>query len=194
MILSFRSELSEDLPMKAACELIGRYIRCQQVIFKNYGVHTEGWQARTLVLTFMKKLHHPLQDAIKFRDRIDGAANAPELHAVALAIINEYETYCAHKAKIDRHVNAQEKIINSRREEFVIALKKRNGSFCKACGSGDRLKIDHEEPLILGGFSVPENLQLLCGPCNSRKGDRPMDYLSRRKNRPGNRLSSNVVI
>ncbi len=37
--------------------------------------------------------------------------------------------------------------------------------------------IDHIYPQNHGGVSVWQNLQLLCGGCNSIKGDRPMEYL-----------------
>ena len=38
--------------------------------------------------------------------------------------------------------------------------------------------IDHIYPKIKGGPWAQENLQLLCGSCNSIKGDRPMEYLN----------------
>ncbi len=46
----------------------------------------------------------------------------------------------------------------------------RDGGRCRHCGSGTELQFDHVIPLALGGNSEPENLQLLCGPCNRRKG------------------------
>ncbi len=44
-----------------------------------------------------------------------------------------------------------------------------NGQCCH-CGSGVELQYDHIIPIALGGSSAPENLQILCGPCNRRKG------------------------
>jgi len=41
---------------------------------------------------------------------------------------------------------------------------------CRHCGSGVELQYDHVIPVSLGGSSEAENLQILCGPCNRRKG------------------------
>ncbi len=37
------------------------------------------------------------------------------------------------------------------------------------------MEIDHRTPLALGGTDEPDNLQILCQHCNSRKGDRSAD-------------------
>ncbi|MBS1983318.1 MAG: HNH endonuclease [Bdellovibrionales bacterium] len=44
------------------------------------------------------------------------------------------------------------------------------GGKCTACGSKHRLQFDHVQPFALGGTSSPENIQLLCGSCNLRRG------------------------
>src|SRR5262249_38150822 len=38
------------------------------------------------------------------------------------------------------------------------------------CGATNELQFDHVIPVALGGGSSADNLQLLCGPCNRRKG------------------------
>ena len=46
----------------------------------------------------------------------------------------------------------------------------RDGGACRSCGATLELQFDHVIPVSMGGASTPENLQILCGPCNRRKG------------------------
>lgn len=48
---------------------------------------------------------------------------------------------------------------------------------CLDCGSYDKmLSADHVIPLSEGGDNTIDNIQPLCGPCNSRKGVKTIDY------------------
>jgi len=42
------------------------------------------------------------------------------------------------------------------------------------CGSTDRLSLDHVIPAARGGPGVLSNTRVLCQPCNSSKGARPL--------------------
>ena len=52
--------------------------------------------------------------------------------------------------------------------------------YCNGCGAHFQFRnfhIDHIIPKAKGGQDTDDNLQLLCGHCNSVKVDRPMSYL-----------------
>jgi 5-methylcytosine-specific restriction endonuclease McrA len=46
----------------------------------------------------------------------------------------------------------------------------RDGGRCRACGSQRQLQFDHVIPRSWGGSDDVANVQLLCSPCNLRKG------------------------
>ncbi len=51
------------------------------------------------------------------------------------------------------------------------------GNVCLCCGRSDvKLTQDHVVPLKLGGIHSVDNLQPLCGICNSRKSTKVIDY------------------
>jgi 5-methylcytosine-specific restriction endonuclease McrA len=57
------------------------------------------------------------------------------------------------------------------------ALVSHFGGKCLCCGRTDvNLTVDHVIPVAKGGTSNIDNLQPLCFSCNSRKGDRVVDY------------------
>ena len=49
---------------------------------------------------------------------------------------------------------------------------KKNGEFCKNCGTKKNLTIDHIIPLSKGGSNDEDNFQILCMSCNRKKGAR----------------------
>ena len=46
----------------------------------------------------------------------------------------------------------------------------RDGGTCVRCGLQTELQYDHVIPIAHGGGSTEDNLQILCGPCDRRKG------------------------
>jgi len=60
---------------------------------------------------------------------------------------------------------------------FSNAMKaeafERQGGVCPLCNetfNADQMEADHIEPWSEGGKTMPENCQMLCKPCNRRKG------------------------
>jgi HNH endonuclease len=111
-----------------------------------------------------------------FRDRIyweDDRLAAEEVMALAL------ERERRRRRRLDRAVDAmsaERGVAGSRREHIPEDVRRqvfrRDGGRCARCGSDELLQFDHVIPVALGGASGPENLQLLCAPCNREKGDR----------------------
>jgi 5-methylcytosine-specific restriction endonuclease McrA len=63
-----------------------------------------------------------------------------------------------------------------------ISLKAHYGYKCLACGKGEpeiKLTPDHIVPVSKGGLNAAENIQPLCGSCNSSKKDKTIDYRPR---------------
>ncbi len=67
----------------------------------------------------------------------------------------------------------------SRRAEATRAARdafrrvgERDGFSCRHCGAGRNLTVDHVVAVVNGGSDEDENFQILCAPCNSRKGAR----------------------
>lgn len=59
------------------------------------------------------------------------------------------------------------------------ALKAACGYRCLRCDGIEpdiKLTVDHIVPLRLGGSNTIDNIQPLCGPCNSRKQTKAIDY------------------
>lgn len=54
--------------------------------------------------------------------------------------------------------------------ELRLAVFERDGGRCVECDASFDLQYDHVIPVSMGGATTVQNLQLLCAPCNQRKG------------------------
>ncbi len=83
-----------------------------------------------------------------------------------------------NQRKVDRAVAAVQqgstRTAPNRRQGIPDEVKQyvwqRDGGRCRNCWTDTELQFDHIIPVAMGGSSEPENLQLLCGPCNRAKG------------------------
>lgn len=57
-----------------------------------------------------------------------------------------------------------------------IALCDKYHKRCLCCGRKRKLTADHVVPLSRGGRNSIDNIQPLCGPCNSRKNTKTVDF------------------
>lgn len=55
-------------------------------------------------------------------------------------------------------------------QDVKIEVAARDGGRCRQCGSNKELHFDHVIPWSKGGANTADNIQLLCGTCNRRKG------------------------
>ncbi|MGI9306871.1 MAG: DNA methyltransferase [Gammaproteobacteria bacterium] len=70
-------------------------------------------------------------------------------------------------------------VMVNKKEQAHILYGKQEGN-CAGCRFHfpfRNMTVDHEKPKSKGGQTTAENLQLLCGACNSVKGNRSMAYL-----------------
>jgi 5-methylcytosine-specific restriction endonuclease McrA len=56
-------------------------------------------------------------------------------------------------------------------DDVKLFVWQRGQGACVKCGSNVELQFDYVIPVSLGGASTPENLQILCGPCNRTKSN-----------------------
>jgi 5-methylcytosine-specific restriction endonuclease McrA len=55
-------------------------------------------------------------------------------------------------------------------QDVKIAVALRDQGKCVQCGAAEDLHYDHKIPWSRGGTNTINNIQLLCGRCNRRKG------------------------
>lgn len=94
--------------------------------------------------------------------------------ADVLALVRDRERRRARKLERAHTALALDAEPARRREpiprEVRVAVFERDGGRCVECDATFDLQYDHVIPVSMGGATTVENLQLLCAPCNQRKG------------------------
>jgi 5-methylcytosine-specific restriction endonuclease McrA len=90
------------------------------------------------------------------------------------ALVYERQVRAERKLERARTTVAIGEVPSIRREgisrELRLAVFERDGGQCVECSATFELQFDHVIPVAMGGGSTLENLQILCGDCNRRKG------------------------
>lgn len=60
--------------------------------------------------------------------------------------------------------------------EQIEELYGESDGVCPACSKNTKLTVDHIVPIARGGSNSIDNLQLICGRCNSSKGTKIVDW------------------
>lgn len=87
-----------------------------------------------------------------------------------LKVVDLYIDFLLFIGQGDRKIRPTQRVSL---DKYRSRLFKDQGGKCKYCGAPKRkanFQIDHIDPVVMGGSNDYENLQLLCPPCNQRKG------------------------
>lgn len=155
--------LSED------CASQNEIVREADDLIESYA---RRWDARRDIRNFFEAggLKRRIEAALLKRDLIESLAPKSEQCSLVLEFFREFETYLFQYEKTRAFIKKQRSLASGKRNNFFAQVAERDGNFCRFCQATEDLKLDHIQPVVLGGLSIMDNFQILCFQCNSKKG------------------------
>ena len=123
------------------------------------------------VIFFRSRLLMPERPCVQTSDREEAL-----LRAKKLVYDEELELVNLRKQVANAEATLEYRRTGPKREPIADDVKlvvwARDGGACVRCGSTEKLHFDHVIPVVKGGGSSPENIQILCEQCNLKKSDK----------------------
>lgn len=112
----------------------------------------------------------------RYKNLHDGwkSANKEHLRKLSKAYRQRPERKIAQRIHNLNRLRREKNAPGAYKPKHIRQLLRVQDGLCATCRCdiSTNYTIDHICPISKGGSNWPENLQLLCNPCNSRKGDR----------------------
>lgn len=147
--------------------------------------YTAAWRSRNpgAGADYMRARRAADRDTLRAQERARYAANPEKFRAKNRAYLHANKELMAVYARRRRAAKAAADGSHTRGE--IAALFSRQRGRCANCRASLRLgyHADHILPLALGGSDRIRNIQLMCPPCNLRKGAKHPVEFSRREGR-----------
>ena len=168
--------------VKRLCEITGRSeFACSTALRIGKWNSNENKYAAVSKADFDEQLREPVRSSSTlfwfYRNRLVKVVGDEPKDELALRVKHKVLSHEKALAKIKREVDAFEnfeKLDGNKRvpipEHIRMFVWQRDGGRCVTCGCRERLEYDHIIPLAVGGSNTERNIQLLCEPCNRKKG------------------------
>jgi 5-methylcytosine-specific restriction endonuclease McrA len=152
----------------------------QQIVkLDEYAVHARNARQQDLVrqvltqkreceskLSEMKRLSHQIADE---KQRLNTDRQLLEAK-IAVAALREGRPWQPDSSPFTSDAPVGERTSRFIPQDVRIKVVTRDQGKCRQCGSHEDLHFDHVIPWSKGGANTVNNIQLLCGRCNRRKG------------------------
>jgi hypothetical protein len=152
----------------------------QQIVkLDEYADHARNVRQHDLVrqvLAQKRECRRKLSEMEKLSDQIDDEEQRLKTDLqlldakVAVAALREGRPWQPGPLPLSSEAPIGERNSRNIPQDVKIAVSHRDGGRCRQCGSTDDLHFDHVIPWSKGGANTVNNIQLLCGSCNRRKG------------------------